>query len=557
MKKVLFFLGICFSFSFNVLANEAILGFNSLIEVQRDGSVLVTENLTVRHEGKQIRRGIYRDLPLTKGVSYEPLSVTRDGRAEPFFIERKGTYFRINTGNDDFLPNPGISEFSIQYRVLNALKSYQSYDEIYWNVTGDQWAFPIMSARAQVVLPPGAEIIQQAGYVGRSGSRIAPKISTNGYFETDVLNPGQQLTVAVGFTPGIVEIPLFKDRWLKVIFALLGLFGYYLAAWYFWGRDPQARAIMPLFHPPEGISASEAGYIYNYGKVPANLFAVFLIEMFTRGFLKVEEVNEKGLLFTVKKYQVTLTGKKALTPEEVLFEQSFPNGVVLDSTYNSALEKYFKKNKKDLEKGMKSYYKQRNGVTVGGLFLFSALFLFLYPELFYDENSYLIALLCVFGFFDGWTILFAGFVLAFAILGELELSTFVYLVGGSFLTFLFSRLMFQPSEKGKRIIEHLKGNAMFLKATKRPLSKEEQEKIMPETMEELFPYALALGLRKEWERQFKRYFNVSPELYYGSSHLYYHSSFERCISSSSGCSSGSGGGGSAGGGCGGGGGGGR
>ena len=44
-------------------ADERILGYDSLITIQADGSVLVTENITVRAEGTQIRRGLYRDFP--------------------------------------------------------------------------------------------------------------------------------------------------------------------------------------------------------------------------------------------------------------------------------------------------------------------------------------------------------------------------------------------------------------------------------------------------------------------------------------------------------------
>ena len=68
------------------LADERILGYDSLLAVQADGSVLVTENITVSAEGTAIPRGIYRDFPTRYQDRYgnrvvvdlQVLSVLRD-----------------------------------------------------------------------------------------------------------------------------------------------------------------------------------------------------------------------------------------------------------------------------------------------------------------------------------------------------------------------------------------------------------------------------------------------------------------------------------------------
>ena len=70
-------------FTLPVLAEEKIESFDSLIEVQTDGSMIVTETITVHHEGINIRRGIYRDLPTKKRERYELIGVNRNGRYEP------------------------------------------------------------------------------------------------------------------------------------------------------------------------------------------------------------------------------------------------------------------------------------------------------------------------------------------------------------------------------------------------------------------------------------------------------------------------------------------
>ena len=45
------------------LAAEQINDFDVDIEVRKSGDILVTEKIEVTSEGRQIRRGIFRDLP--------------------------------------------------------------------------------------------------------------------------------------------------------------------------------------------------------------------------------------------------------------------------------------------------------------------------------------------------------------------------------------------------------------------------------------------------------------------------------------------------------------
>ena len=46
------------------MSAEVIENFAVRLQVQRDGNLLVTERITVQAEGEQIKRGIYRDLPV-------------------------------------------------------------------------------------------------------------------------------------------------------------------------------------------------------------------------------------------------------------------------------------------------------------------------------------------------------------------------------------------------------------------------------------------------------------------------------------------------------------
>lgn len=201
MKKILCFLFlICISLP--TLAAEQIKSFHSDIHIQLDGSVIVTETLHIRHEGEQIRRGIVRRLPTNSGERYQLISVKRNKQEEPSFIERRAHFYNINTGNDAFLPNPGESVFEITYQVWNVLRKYENHDELYWNVTGDNWNFPILKTSAQVYLPQDVQITAEKSFTGKTNSKNSGAYHGNGLWSSQkTLSNGEQMTIVVGFTP--------------------------------------------------------------------------------------------------------------------------------------------------------------------------------------------------------------------------------------------------------------------------------------------------------------------------------------------------------------------
>ena len=128
-------------------ADERILSFDSHVAIQKDGALDVTETITVRAEGDQIRRGIFREFPTRyKGrngsqvlVGFELLGVTRNGETEPAAKEAMTNGVRVRIGQADVLLPPGDHRYVIHYRTTRQLGRFADYDEIYWNVTGNGW----------------------------------------------------------------------------------------------------------------------------------------------------------------------------------------------------------------------------------------------------------------------------------------------------------------------------------------------------------------------------------------------------------------------------------
>ncbi|HAE95671.1 MAG TPA: DUF2207 domain-containing protein, partial [Hyphomonas atlantica] len=86
-------------FVLSAVAEERINSFDVAITVEEDGDIQVSETLQVTSEGVRIRRGIFRELPRyyadDEGQPGDKLPyqinvkrVTRDGRKEPYAVER-------------------------------------------------------------------------------------------------------------------------------------------------------------------------------------------------------------------------------------------------------------------------------------------------------------------------------------------------------------------------------------------------------------------------------------------------------------------------------------
>ena len=162
------------------IADERILKFHSDIVILPDGWIDVTETITVRAEGKRIRRGIYRDFPTEYydrlgnryEVDFKLLSLLRNGTAEASHTQRMRNVVRVYFGSADRYLNSGDHTYAFRYRASRMLGFFEEHDELYWNVTGFDWAFPIDKASATVSLafsPPVHEITHEA-YTGPHGA---------------------------------------------------------------------------------------------------------------------------------------------------------------------------------------------------------------------------------------------------------------------------------------------------------------------------------------------------------------------------------------------------
>lgn len=117
------------------VAAEGIESYRSNIDLSRDGTVTVTETITVNAEGRDIRRGIFRDLPLflkdangrLQRVGFEVLSVARDGSPEDWHTEAIEGGLRIFMGSSERLLSPGRHTYELTYRTDRQVRYFPDH----------------------------------------------------------------------------------------------------------------------------------------------------------------------------------------------------------------------------------------------------------------------------------------------------------------------------------------------------------------------------------------------------------------------------------------------
>ena len=299
-------------------AEERILNFDSVIAVQKNGSIDVNETIRVNAENNQINHGIYRDFPtrytIPNGgkmkVGFTFLDATLDGQPVDHAEESRGNGVRIKLGSADSYVTPGEHSYHIHYTVDRELGFFKDYNELYWNVTGNGWVFPIEHASATITLPSAAKFGQRSAYTGAQGSTatnagVVEEGDRSIRFETTApLGSFEGLTVAAAFPKGVVDEPSANQKlgWffadlLPMIVAFLGLLGIAGFLYYVWkrvGRDPRAGTVVPIFSPPDDMSPAAMRYVLKQG-FDNRAFAAAIVDAGVKGHLRL--VEDKGFLF--------------------------------------------------------------------------------------------------------------------------------------------------------------------------------------------------------------------------------------------------------------------
>lgn len=551
-KRLLLGLALLVALALPAAAAEEIRAFDADIVLGKDGTVDVTERISVNAEGYSISRGIFRDIPTTLTnpngsllrSTLDVLSVKRDGRDENFEIENLENHFkRIRIGNADVRLQEGPHTYEIHYRMIRMAREFDDHDELYWNVTGNYWSFPILSASATVTLPQGAVISQLVGYTGPVGANErAVTVTRKGdntatFTATRRLDAGEGMSVAVAFQKGILEAPGgitglgywisdHRDTILPLV-AVLIVLAYNLFAWDTVGRDPPKGTIIPLFHPPAGYSPALVHYIAEMGwkRDGWTAFTASIFDLGVKGLIKIDQ--------TTKKLRVSLTGaeaREALPPgEAMVFNYLRSKGdLTVDTATGPELNQKRSEFISTLERENRQVYFKNN---TGYVFLGGCLAVLMLGSMVFFEvlDPLWLIIAIVAGVAIGlFTSIFSNFwnggnfgrfvivvwvaIAAFNLFGAggdvisgFRVDTAVFAAASIvLLTIVFAILLRAPTVQGRKVMDQIDGFKMYIDtAEKNRLNLIKEPPMSVERFEAVLPFAIALGIEKPWSHYFQ------------------------------------------------------
>ncbi len=537
---------------------EVIHLFDVTAAVEREGFVTVTERIELTALGKEISRGIIRVFPTdyegtdgrTVRTGFELISTNLDGRPVENHLSRDGGSLEIRLGSSDVLLERGRHVYEITYKTRGWIAFRDEFDEFYWNVTGNDWIFPIEKAVYRVVLPEGGAILKSAGFTGYRGDKGVDfaRLDDGSFETTRHLKKGEGLTVTVAWEKGLVETPplplmeklermFYFNRDLVVAFFVVLTALYYAAAWLWRGRDKPMGPVIPLFTPPAGV---EAGYVkyFRDRAYSTDVLAANILQLAVDGAIRFSgEKDDLKIISSGKSadelnLQPPLTDVYRLMPARREMAVDDSSGPVFYEMELGLRIAYVKRGKAHfasnlplavlglipliLLMGAASWlggpvmeffgYDAGAGFYSGIIIMMLLGFVYAFGQRFRSLFKHGIGGIKGFEWIQLLILIFLS-LMVIGIIGLMLDADFAYTMGIiaiAAIAFFFSRkILAATTKEGAEMAREIEGLAMYIGTAERyrlPIVNPPEE--TPQLFEKLLPYAFALGLTKTWADSF-------------------------------------------------------
>ena len=481
--------------------------FNDTISIHEDGSAAVHERITLAFAGSW--NGIHRFIPVeypgARGTNYTLfLNVTgvSDGNGGKLKYESSTA-----NGFRDlkiFIPDAVDANRTVEidYTVRNGLRFFEDHDEFYWNVTGNEWPVPIDHASALVNFPNSAAgSLRAQAFTGAYGSAergaSAEVRGSEVSFETGNPLPMRGgMTIDIFIPKGILQEPSEFTRLLwfvgsnPIVFLPFWTFAVMFTLWWYKGRDPDpGLSVAPMYEPPAGMTPAEAGTLLDDTIHPRDITCT-LVDLAVRGFVKIEEVDDKGIVFHHKDYIFHLLKPRdrwdgLASHERVMLENVFAGG---EDTRLSSLKNRFYAAIPAIQQDIKSALKKK------GMYLLD-------PD---SANGYSLAavILIVAPF------LMLQFLWNKAVFSSVGLLILCGIIS-AIIWWLFARQMSAKTVQGGRTRIAVLGFQEFMNR----VDADRLKRMPPDTFEKFLPYAMALGVEHQWAQAFAGIVQSAPTWY--------------------------------------------
>jgi uncharacterized membrane protein len=481
------------------------------VTINKDASLDITEIINAHFT--EPRHGIIRKIPykykvesLPAGVEKASLPMESGGynrtiiedikvNGWDFDVGSEGDYKVIKIGSADKTVD-GEQQYTITYRVLNAINFFKDHSEFYFNLIGNEWATVISAVSFKITLP--GNLPDTSNYfvaTGATGSRDndtkANWVSDNTFSgnTTRQLNAYEGLTVGISFPDGYLIKPDYRFNGIYWLLLPLIIFPLMLYLWKRWGKDDEV-VVQTEYYPPDNISPGVSGYIID-GRLDRRDLTALVPYWGAGGYLQINETESRSFFGLVKNKEYEFIKLKNLPSTTPSYERTFFNGIfrlsdnVKLKDLKDVLYTYMNTAKQELKAEINRddyYVKYSRGLAgvllVIGIIIFVAGIMALIN--FWYENKWM------------------G----------------TALVASGIIVIIFGSLMSKKTQKGTKLYQKLLGFKEFIKSVEKDRI-QEFLKQDANYFDKVLPYAIVFDVADQWKDKLKGLDIPPPTWYHG------------------------------------------
>lgn len=491
-------------------------------DANKRSELQITEQIVAVFPEYNQNHGIERAIPQAfngHGTRLELASVAdANGEQRSYTTYESNDNTVVRIGDADTYVH-GSQTYVLKYAVHDVTRTFDQYDELFWDVNGTGWSQPFGSVTARLHI--GGELRQAFNkqikcYQGSFGSQASCGITTEHkaaetvltFTSTRALGAGENISFVAGFERGsfVPYQKTFWERWWPIIAAawfisggivLIVMIIVLVRLWRTYGKAPAGKGtIVPQYLPPKEVSVLMAAHIV---RKSASGSTAQLIDLAVRHYLKIYETEAKASFFRTKRsYAIELIkDPSTLRPEEVQLLRMFfgkrltlGSKVSLDNLKSSLyakaaqLEKRIKRQAQEQAIFEDRAVQRKKYFWIGGILLILGILL-LNPGV------------CIAGLV---TLIVAAQLRPLTATG---VATREYLDG--------LKMYMQLAEADRlRLMQSPEGAARMYDSTAHDTHK------LVKIYERLLPYAIIFGIEKEWLKAFAPLYEQPPDWYAGN-----------------------------------------
>ena len=289
--------------------------YDIIIKVKENNVLDITENINVNFN--ESRHGIYRTIPLFNTItrldgttSKNKVQITNIKVNEPYTKSIQNGKLNLQIGDPDRTIT-GPKTYSIHYDYNLGKDPSKDYDELYFNLIGNEWDTNINKVNFTINLPKEFDSDNLGFSTGKFGSTSSNDVyyqvngNTISGYTLKTLEQGEGLTIRLELEEGYFKNAKLQVDWkesLIYIFPILfPILCYNL--WKKYGKDDKVVKTIE-FNPPDGMNSLDVGFYYK--GIATNKDVISLLLYFAnKGYLKISKTQVPKLFGTRESFTIT------------------------------------------------------------------------------------------------------------------------------------------------------------------------------------------------------------------------------------------------------------